>query len=292
MVDRKAGSCASDISGAGWEIGVMAGLKKNGPSLRNVEAFGLTVCQLVNWDMSLWQDELAERVRQEAQERQVRIAALWAGVPGPHVWDFVEGPAVLGLVPARYRAERVAALEDAGRFAATLGVPAVVTHLGFIPENPGDPLFQELVAATREVAETLGEMGLEFWFETGQETPVTMLRTLEAVGRDNVAINLDPANLILYGKANPVDALELFGTYVRNVHAKDGLYPTDPMELGREVKLGEGAVDFPRLLDRLRELGFCGELIIEREIEGDEQKRDITDAVDYLRTLTGVSRGG
>ena len=161
----------------------------------------------------------------------------------------------------------------------------MITHLGFIPENPGDPAFEEVVAAVRDVALHLDGLGLGFWFETGQETPVTMKRTIERVGAPNLGINLDPANLILYGKANPVDALDLFGTHVRNVHAKDGFYPTDPMKLGREVPLGEGLVDFPRLCRKLSRIGFRGEFIIEREIEGEEQERDIRRAVEYLRAI-------
>jgi L-ribulose-5-phosphate 3-epimerase len=268
-----------------WEVGVMACLRGEGASLQAVADFGLRACQLVNWDEKLWDRALAEKVRAEAKERGIRISALWAGVPGPEVWDFVEGPQVLGLVPAKYRRMRIAALKKAAPFAKALGVPAVITHLGFIPENPGDPLFAELVDAVREVAGELERFGLEFWFETGQETPVTMLRTIETAGTGNLGINLDPANLILYGKANPVDALAVFGSFVRNVHAKDGFYPTDPMKLGREVPVGEGVVDFPRFLAGLRETGYKGELIIEREIEGEEQRRDIVRTVDYLRTL-------
>jgi sugar phosphate isomerase/epimerase len=127
--------------------------------------------------------------------------------------------------------------------------------------------------------------GLEFWFETGQETPVTVLRLIEAVGTGNLGINLDPANLILYGKGNPIDALDVFGKHVRNVHAKDGMYPTDPMQLGREVKVGEGRVRFPEFVRRLEEIGFKGEYIIEREISGEQQKKDIAATVKYLEGL-------
>jgi sugar phosphate isomerase/epimerase len=115
-----------------------------------------------------------------------------------------------------------------------------------------------------------------------------MLRLIQAVGTDNLGVNLDPANLILYGKGNPVDALDLLGPYVRNVHVKDGLYPTDPMRLGREVQVGEGRVRFPELFRRLHETGFAGELIIEREISGAEQDRDIEATVLYLRELLAL----
>ena len=112
-----------------------------------------------------------------------------------------------------------------------------------------------------------------------------MLRLIHEVGTSNLGLNLDAANLILYGKANPIDALDVFGSYVRNVHVKDGLYPTDPMRLGAEVKVGEGKVRFPEFLGALNDLGYTGELIIEREISGEQQRRDIRDTVTYLKRL-------
>ncbi|TMV52732.1 sugar phosphate isomerase/epimerase [Paenibacillus mesophilus] len=100
---------------------------------------------------------------------------------------------------------------------------------------------------------------MEFWFETGQETPVVLLRTIQRVGTNNLGINYDPANLILYGKGNSVEALDMIGPYIRNIHVKDGFYPTDGEHLGRQVAVGQGKVDFPRLLAGLKKLGFQGE---------------------------------
>jgi sugar phosphate isomerase/epimerase len=267
------------------EIGVIATLRPEGPSLKEVADFGLKCCQLVSWKPEFWTERLAARVREESAATGVRITAFWAGWPGPAVWDLIEGPATLGLVPWDYRQERVAALKEAGDFAKQLGVPAVITHLGFIPESPVGALFGEVAETVGGVAEHLKSLGLEFWFETGQETPVTMLRMIQQVGTGNLGVNLDPANLILYGKGNPIDALDVLGEYVRNVHAKDGLYPSDPMRLGREVKVGQGRVRFPEFVKRLAELGFAGEFIIEREISGDQQRKDIAETVEYLRGL-------
>ena len=124
-----------------------------------------------------------------------------------------------------------------------------------------------------------------FRFETGQETPITLLRTIHDIGTDNLGINLDPANLLMYGKANPVDALDVFGQYVRGVHAKDGEYPTNGRQLGVEKPLGEGRVNFPALLAKLKTLGFCGALTIEREISGPQQIADIQKAKAMLAAL-------
>jgi L-ribulose-5-phosphate 3-epimerase len=271
------------------DIGVIATLQPEGPSLKEVGDFGLKCCQLVSWKPQLWTREAAARLVEESGSTGVRITAFWAGWPGPAKWDLIEGPATLGLVPWDYRHQRVEALQAAGDFAKLLGVPAVITHLGFIPESPVGTLFGEVVEAVRGVAEHYQSLGLEFWFETGQETPVTMLRLIQQVGTANLGVNLDPANLIMYGKANPIDALDVLGEYVRNVHAKDGLYPTDPMKLGPEVKVGQGRVRFPEFVKRLGEIGFKGEFIIEREISGPQQRRDIAETVEYLRGLLAGS---
>jgi len=268
------------------EIGVLSDLTSQGPAFARVAEFGLKVCQLCTWNPALWTEEMAERIRKESQRTGVRISAVWVGWPGPAKWNFVEGPTTLGIVPKEFRAMRVEVLKKGASFAKTVGTKAIITHLGFIPENPTDPCFKEVVEAVRDIAMHCKKMGLEFWFETGQETPVTLLRLIKEVGTDNLGINLDPANLILYGKANPIDALDVFGSYVRNIHAKDGLYPTNPMELGCEVKVGEGRVRFPEFVKRLTEIGFTGEYIIEREIqEGEEQNRDIIATVTFLKKL-------
>ena len=264
------------------EIGVINPLRNGGRCFDHVSQFGLHVCQLVSWDMAQATREIAVTAAKESKAAGVRIAAMWSGVPGPAEWNFTRGPLTLGLVPPEYRAERVAALKKWADFASWLGAPAIITHCGFIPENMTDSNYGPVVDAIRDVAECCRSRGLEFWFETGQETPVVLLRTIERVGTGNMGINLDPANLILYGKGNPIDALDVIGPYVRNIHVKDGFYPTNGEELGREVPVGEGRVNFAVFMARLRAMGFRGDLIIEREISGDQQTRDIRVTVDRL----------
>jgi L-ribulose-5-phosphate 3-epimerase len=105
------------------------------------------------------------------------------------------------------------------------------------------------------------------------------------VGLDNQGVNFDCANLIMYGKANPVDALEIIGRHVRGVHAKDGKYPTNPRDLGEEVPIGQGHVDFPRVLAGLKNLGYRGPITIEREISGPKQMEDLKHEKVYLEGL-------
>lgn len=242
-------------------------------------------CQLLAWNPAVWTEENAGKLKKLLDEYGVCVSAFWCGWEGPKVWDFYDGQLTLGLVPPEYRQMRAQNLCDGADFARLLGITDVVTHMGFIPENPNDPNFGGFCVAVRTVAQHLKKNGQFLLFETGQETPVTMLRCFERVGMDNLGVNLDTANLILYGKANPVDALDVFGPYVRNLHAKDGLYPTNGHDLGQEVPIGEGKVDFTALFQKLHALGYDSWVTIEREIEGDEQLSDILKARDYLRSV-------
>ncbi len=253
---------------------------------------GFDNCQLCSWDTSTWTSENAQGVRALLERYDVTISAFWCGWDGPQVWDFYDGQKTLGLVPPQYRQMRVKNLCDGADFARSIGITDVVTHMGFIPENPFDPNFEPLCDAIRQVALHLKENGQYLLFETGQETPVTMLRCFETVGTDNLGINLDTANLIVYGKANPVDALDVFGKYVRNLHAKDGIYPVNGKELGLETRIGEGKVDFKAVFRKLHELGYDSWVTIEREIEGEEQLKDIFHARDYLQAVITEVYGG
>ena len=279
----KIGTCVS--------LDTMEGVEQKLTMLREN---GFETCQLVSWNPEVWTEENAKILNGLLEKNNIAVSAFWCGWEGPRVWNFYEGQLALGLVPADYRQQRIKNLCDGGDFAHMLGIQDVVTHMGFIPENPYDSAFAPFCLAVRTVAQHLKENGQYLLFETGQETPVTLLRCFETVGMDNLGVNLDTANLILYGKANPVDALEVFGPYVRNIHAKDGCYPTNGHEPGQERRLGEGRVDFRALFLKLHELGYDSHVTIEREIaEGSSQQlQDILDARAYLQKLINEIYGG
>ncbi len=265
------------------DIGVIQSLCETGRCLEKVKNFGLTCCQLVSWDVRLCRADVAQKAREASEHLGVRVSAVWAGLPGPAEWNFKFGPLTIGLVPTEYRMARVQALKDWADFAKMAGAPAIITHAGFLPENPSDAEYLPVLSVLRNVAQHCKRAGIEFWFETGQETPVTLLRYIEEIGTGNLGINFDPANLLMYGRGNPVDAARVFGKYVRNLHAKDGMLPTNGNDLGHEKALGDGLVDFPLMLRILKDAGFDGDLIIEREIApGEEQNRDIRAAIERL----------
>ena len=268
------------------EIGVLVSLVADPePEIQKVADLGLRSCQVCSWNPDVWTAETGERLTAACEQLGVRVSTFWSGLPGPAKWNFTEGPTTIGLVPPEYREMRVGVLKQAAEFAAKFKLPSITTHVGFIPEAPSDPLLPGTIEALKQAAGRCAELGIGFCFETGQETPVTLLRTIERVGTGNLGINLDCGNLILYGKANPVDALDVFGRYVRDTHMKDGLYPTGGDELGEEVPLGEGKADVPALVAGLKKLGYDGPLTIEREIFGPQQVADIRRAVELLRPL-------
>jgi len=214
----------------------------------------------------------------------VATAAEVVGPP-PLVWDFLHGPSTIGLVPRATRAARMDALKQTSDFAALLEIPRVQTHCGFIPEDPADPLYEEAVLAIREVAQHCAGNKQMFLMETGQETPTTMSRAIKDVDQANLGVGLDTANLILYGKANPVDAVDIIGPHVRSIHAKDGRWPTDPMKLGEEVLIGTGLVDFEKVFTKLHRLGYTGAVTIERETSGPQQIADVRAEKVYLEKI-------
>ncbi|MGC2287877.1 MAG: sugar phosphate isomerase/epimerase family protein [Candidatus Acidiferrum sp.] len=266
-------------------LGVIIGIGNDPDAAMNkVQSLGLPTCQAYVED---FEDGLAGKLTKALEKYGIEATSIVAGGPGKEVWDFYGGPLTIGLVPRATRAARIAQMKKASDFAKEVGVPAVQTHCGFIPENPNEDLYKETVAAMREVGEYCRRNGQNFRYETGQETPITLVRAIQDVGLDNQGVNFDLANLILYGKANPVDAIEILGPYVQGIHAKDGLWPTNPKELGEEVAIGKGKVDFPRIIARLKKMKYPGAVTIEREISGPQQMEDVRREKEYLERLIG-----
>jgi len=266
-------------------LGIILGLSADPEAdIKRVHDLGFPTCQL---GIHGNDEALAAKLRQALDKYQVEVTSAVSGGPGKEVYTFREGPLTIGLVPRDVRAARIARMKEVSDFSKKVGIPAVQSHCGFIPENPNEPLYTETVEAIRTVAAYCKGNGQSFRCETGQETPITLMRAIRDVGLDNVGVNFDAANLILYGKANPLDAVDILGPYIQGVHAKDGLYPTDPDHLGAEVPIGQGKVNFPVLIQKLKKIGYHNPLTIEREIRGEKQTADILAAKAYLEKLIG-----
>lgn len=273
----------------GMELGLMVSPSR-GPeeTFKRVHDLGFSTCFLsLDGYLGKFTPELAKQTRGLLNKYGLTATAVEVVGPGKLIWDFLQGPSTIGLVPRATRAARMDALRQVSDFAKLLEVGLVQTHCGFIPEDPADPLYAETVIAIRGVAKHCAGNGQDFLMETGQETPTTMSRMLHDVAQPNLGVGLDTANLILYGKANPVDAVDILGPHVKSIHAKDGRWPTDPSKLGEEVLIGTGLVDFHKVLSKLHRLGYSGAVTIERETSGPQQIADVREEKVYLEGVLG-----
>jgi sugar phosphate isomerase/epimerase len=285
QVAPSAPDIAADHGKKPLRLGLILGVEPDpDAAMAKLQNLGLPTCQVY---MERFDASFASKLRQSLDRANIEATSLVVGGPGKESWDFYDGPLTIGLVPRDTRAARLAHIKAASDFAVRCNISAVQTHCGFIPENPNDPVYKETVAAIREAAAYCKGNSQNFRYETGQETPITLVRAIRDVGLDNQGVNFDLANLILYGKANPVDAIEILAPYIQGIHAKDGLWPTNPRDLGTEVPIGSGRVDFPRIIRRLKEIGYHGAVTIEREISGPRQLEDVRSAKDYLQQLIG-----
>ncbi len=272
-----------------WPIGVFTSIDEGlGVRFGVVKELKIPTVHLHTPSREKRTPEAAAAFRRECDQAGITITVLFGGFQGESYADIPTVRRTVGLVPKETRAERVDDLKKISDFGRHLGVPAIGIHIGFIPESPEDPEFAELVAVTQEVCDYLKGNGQALHLETGQETAETLLAFIAAVDRDNLFINFDPANMILYGTGDPIEALKKVGHRVRSVHCKDARWAQKPgEEWGEEVPLGQGDVDFEAFLRTLDEFGYTGPLTIEREIPHDpeRQKRDIAAAVQMLEAL-------
>jgi len=182
-----------------------------------------------------------------------------------------------------------------------LGTNIVTTHIGVVPSDPGHERYKIMQDACYQLASYADSVNAHFAVETGPETAETLKGFLDSLGSTGVAVNLDPANLVMVTGDDPVKAVETLKRYIVHTHAKDGrkLLDRNPEEIYGlvesemlkspafiELPLGEGDVPFPAYLAALEKIGFDGYLTIEREV-GPDPKADILKAADFLRSIVG-----
>lgn len=257
-------------------------------NLELLQEAGVETFQIKCNDLTFMTEEKAEELLKKLDGRftVTSVWGTWLTGPSKNMWNFVDGPDALGLVPESYRGLRLENLKKGVDYAALLGVHDFATHAGFIPESPSYNGYRGVIVALKNLTDYCQSKDMYFNFETGQETPVTMMRAIQDMGYENVGVNLDPANLIMYGRGNPIDAIDIYGSRIRGVHVKDGDYPKDDFyKLGNERVVGEGTVNYPVFLPKLLKSGYKGDLYIEREIMGPQQLEDIKKTIKYIKKL-------
>ncbi len=272
-----------------WPLGVFASIDAGlGVRLEVAHELGVPTIQLHAPQKATRTKENAERFLAKLDKLGIRITVVFGGFEGESYADIPTVARTVGLVPPATRAARLVEMKEISDFARLLGVEAVGLHVGFVPHDPADPLHREVVAVTRELCDHCKANGQNLHLETGQEAADTLLAFLTEVGRDNLFVNFDPANMILYGCGEPIAALRKVGKFVRSVHCKDAKWAASPgKEWGAEVPLGEGDVGMEKFLRTLADLGYAGPLTIEREIpqEPARQKEEIGRGIRLLNSL-------
>lgn len=266
------------------EIGLMIWAEDGAEAtLKQLKAFGLRAGQLgvpptVDCDKALhdWKIALAA-----SDVTFTSAVCCYAGEDYSNLERVHES---VGFTTPTYRPERIARTREIAKFAHALGISAVSCHIGFIPVDPADPLYTELLELTRVLCDACAEHGQDFVLETGQESAAVLLEFIADVDRSNLKVNFDPANMILYGSGDPIEALKQLHDHVLSVHCKDGRSPAGSGSLGSECALGDGEVDFPAFLRQLQHMGYTGLLAIEREEPDLQQKKtDIETAIQRLK---------
>lgn len=192
-----------------------------------------------------------------------------------------------GVVPDEYWEENLRLAEITASLAGSMGLRLVNAHAGFLPHDPADPDFEKLIDRVATLAEVFGEHGVTLLMETGQESAQTLLAFLGEMherGAANIAVNFDPANMILYDMDNPIEALRLLVPYVRQTHVKDAIRTAVKGQWGEEVIVGTGEVDWNAFVQILADADFTGGYIFEREA-GNNRVVDIAQGV---RALTAA----
>ena len=257
-------------------------------SLEEICSLGVRCGQLgIPGDLKL-DDSVAAKWKAEADAANFTIVTVVAAYNGESYADIPTVQRTVGFIPRATRQEREERTRQISDFAAAIGVGGIACHVGFVPEDTTHPDYIAVCEMVRRVADYAATRGQTFALETGQEPAHVLQRFLKDVDRPNVGINFDPANMILYGTGDPIEALKVLGAQVLSVHAKDGDWPPSdkPEALGMERPLGHGSVDIPVFVRTLKEVGFRGPLNIERETENQEERiSDIHKAVRLLNLL-------
>jgi sugar phosphate isomerase/epimerase len=273
-----------------WPIGVFTSIDAGlGVHLDVAQELKIPTVQIHAPHQETRNPQAAEAFLSRCRQAGITLTCVFGGFSGESYADIATTARTVGLVPESTRAARVKEMKEISDFTRLLGCNTLGMHVGFVPEDRSGASYRGLLDCTRDLLDHFSKNGQQLNLETGQETADHLLEFIGDVGRRNLFINFDPANMILYGTGNPIEALKKVGHLVRSVHCKDGKWTTGRrgVDWGTEVPLGEGDVGIETYLRTLKEVGYTGPLTIEREIAHDRerQKADIGHAVRLLEQL-------
>lgn len=274
-----------------WAVGVFTSIDAGlGVKLSVAKELGVEAIQIHAPHLASRTPENAANFLRDLAEMEISLTAVFGGFVGESYADIPTTAATVGLVPPATRAARLAEMKAISDYAQQVHCGVVALHLGYVPHDRTSSEYQAIVACTKDLCQYVKGNGQDLHLETGQESADNLLHFIHDVGTENLFVNFDPANMILYGMGDPIEALKKLGNWVHSVHCKDAKWSDQPgVTWGTEMPLGQGDVDIEKYLQALKSIGYAGSLTIEREIpqEPDRQKAEIKHAVDLLKDLSG-----
>lgn len=272
-----------------WKIGVFTSVDAGlGVDLNVAHELGIPTIQIHAPHQGNRTQETADEILARLSQFGISVTAVFGGFEGESYADIPTVVNTVGLMPLETRNSRLAEMKEISDFAKMIGCNVIALHLGFVPHDKQDPGYAEILSVTQELCDYAKDNGQALHLETGQETAPALLEFIADSQRDNLFVNFDPANMILYGAGNPIEAVSLLGDKIRSVHCKDAKWAANPgEEWGEETMLGDGEVGMDDYLRALLSIGYRGPLTIEREIpqEPARQKEEIGHAVQLLNRL-------
>ncbi len=272
-----------------WQIGVFTSVGAGlGLDLDLAGKMGLPTIQLHTPPLGQRDQAHADKILATLAPYGISITAVFGGFEGESYATIPTVVETVGLMPASTRQKRLDEMFEISDFAKMIGCDVIALHLGFVPHDTTDPAYQDIVAVTQQLCQHAANNGQAVHLETGQETADGLVTFIQDTKCDNLFVNFDPANMILYGAGDPIEAVEKIGNLIKSVHCKDAKWAANPgKEWGVETKLGDGDVGMKTFLQTLQKIGYTGPLTIEREIPQtpEKQQAEIGHAVDLLKQL-------